>query len=245
VSGEPSAEGKAPTWGCLKAFLLVLVTGLLGLILFQDQIVFLVFEEYDEGNVTSRLRGITGAQERFRADLALDTDGDGKGEYGLLAELMAVAVAGRPAPTLRTPNRDGYYGLMGGFLDPAGVWAGHEAWCYVLYLPSTGGEAVCERREGPRTVVDGAVDADGAEQRWWAYGWPRRWGKNGKRAFYVDAKGRILVCRNRTVRYEASERVPLPGAAFPPGAPADGTVPPVPGAEAADGEVWEVWRKPK
>lgn len=237
-TAEGGEKGGGP--GCLLRVLLGVAVLVLLFLLFQDRIMALVLEDYFETNVTSRLRGIARGQERFRADRAMDADGDGKGEYGTLAELMGHPIPGRTLEA-RGSDRGAYYGLSGGVLHPGGAWSGHEEWCYVLYLPAAGGVSGAVREVGPAPALQpgDAVSADGAEARWWAYGWPKARGAAGRRAFYADSTGRLLASPNRKAGYDGVARIPPPGAAFPPGAPPDGSVPPVPGAPAQDGEAWE------
>ncbi|MHC4925196.1 MAG: hypothetical protein ACYTG4_14160, partial [Planctomycetota bacterium] len=140
--------------------------------------------------------------------------------------------------------------ILGNTVDSEGVWRsapGRDGWVFRLHLPAAGPSGGSVHEVGPiesLTVLNGGhPDIDAAEERWWCYGWPAAWGESGRRAFYIDERGILLVCENRDRLYEDSN-APAADAAFPPGAPGDGSVKPVPGKVATDGEVWEVWKRP-
>ena len=148
--------------------------------------------EGNEAAAVATLRAISAAQAQFRSAAHIDQDGDGRGEFGSLAELAGAA----PLPGRKAP------------LSPA-----------ALSLPMTPDSRGCYTRSGyvfrvdvPRRAIAGA---DAAEQRFVAYAWPMVWNSTGGRVYVVDESGRIFFSDNRgdQQRYEGQQRVPAADAA--------------------------------
>ena len=140
------------------------------------------------------LRSLEAAQRQMQSMGEIDTDGDGAGEYGYLAE-MAGAVELRAAsgslaramsPALLKPSL--------GAVDEHGTLE-REGYYFAIYLP---GPTVDDRTPGVAEAAGGggragvAIDADNAEVLWCAYAWPVEPDTTGRRAFFINQEGDLL-----------------------------------------------------
>lgn len=189
----------------------------------------------NEASAISTLRTLISAQAQVAARAAVDSDGDGRGEFLTLAELSgAVRLRGVAAP-----------------LDPAAVSVSlgqvsnsvvnKSGYCFGMFLPGPGGAGVAED-PGGGMAAPGALDADLAETFWVCYAWPASRGSSGRRAFVTNQSGDLLQTDNTVQSYSgagAAGVVPAADAAY--SAAADMTAPlsfnGLPAA-AQDGGVW-------
>jgi hypothetical protein len=151
------------------------------------------------------LRAIYAAENELRARCAIDTDGDGIGEYGYFAELAGTkpvricvnggAHAGRRENVLPNP-------LLA--MHPLGDvrWSAVESSGYLfeLFLPDecVGGQVAGIREDlnGGKLSAPYPAAREGARY-WCCYAWPMHWGHSGMRAFVVNQTGEILQDLNR------------------------------------------------
>lgn len=183
----------------------------------------------EEGAV-SRLRELLWAEDQVRAANMIDRDGDGRGEYAFLGDLMGQGDARLPNPPLQ-PGR----------FRPVspGVYRG-EGYGFVVYLPAVGGGATLE---GGTAMIDPAR----ARDRWIAYAYPLEGPGAGRRLFIIDQDERICEAVLEDRNQAAPPGIPAWFAAFPPGTPAasrpfDAISDCGPGA---DGRSWRPWRHKK
>jgi prepilin-type N-terminal cleavage/methylation domain-containing protein len=154
----------------------------------------------NEAAAISTLRTISTAEATLRASGAVDTDGDGSGEFGYLAELagqasMRVCAAGAPAaggandflnPSI-LPNGMGL--VQNGLVARSGYY-------FQLWLPDAAYGGV---PEGPTGGCSAAPfpDPNCNEVTWACYAWPIECGSSGTRAFFINQEGDLLGCSNR------------------------------------------------
>ncbi|TAJ18345.1 MAG: prepilin-type N-terminal cleavage/methylation domain-containing protein [Planctomycetota bacterium] len=175
----------------------------------------------NESAAISNLRAIASAQEQFRSSYAVDSDGDGGGEYGFLGEISGVAglreFAGGAAVVgaqLLTPSMLPFaFGNLQADAWGEGVVV-RSGYCYKLYLPgpSVGGVvgAIGEDGGGVGGATPGnEPNAQNCEILWCAYAWPSEAGKTGHRAFFVNQDGDMLQFANFTDVYSGTS-VPIP-----------------------------------
>ena len=159
----------------------------------------------NEAAAIATLRTISTAQATFRSTSAVDTDGDGAGEHGYLAELagvapMRVCTAGAPAaggandylmPSVLPPGM----GLVqGGLVSRAGYY-------FQMWLPDVTYVGVPEQANGGCTAPP-FPDPNTCEVAWACYAWPMEAGGTGNRAFFINQEGDLLGCVNRqTAKY--------------------------------------------
>jgi len=154
----------------------------------------------NEAAAISNMRAICTSEANFRALSALDTDGDGAGEHGYLAELtgqapMRICVAGAPfgggandylKPSVLSPDMGR---VKNGILARSGYY-------YQLWLPDATYGGVAEQTNGG-CVVAPFPDPNCSEVAWCCYAWPIEAGSSGTRAFFVNQEGDLLGCNNR------------------------------------------------
>jgi len=120
----------------------------------------------------------------FAAELVVDQDGDGKGEYGWMAEVAAAA-----PPRGRTePLESAVVHRPLGNTGPHDGVVLHEGYCYVLYLPDGQGNWTRETATVP--ALDPAL-ADAQETDFRGYAWPAERGRTGWRCFAIDSTGTL------------------------------------------------------
>ena len=191
------------------------------------------------------LRHLGTIEFSFKAQGAVDLDGDGTGEYGFPREfdgiegVRATSDGSTRGARLRTPL------LPRVWADAQGVWlrSGHFV---RVFLPGTDGAAVHQGgaesgSDGGRVdlAFSGSVDTEAAESTWCAYGWPAMYMNSGKHAFFADSSGAIWWSENDGGLYSGLERRPDALAASAPGAEGRLGVAAGPDRPARDGQVWK------
>jgi hypothetical protein len=161
----------------------------------------------NEAAAIEALRMIAAAQNRLKAAVDVDTDCDGVGEYGYLAELAGTqpmrvcADGGKPAAgtladILNPPLLRGEFGAL------RNSSASYRGYLFVMWLPSQtwGGRVsgVLEDYYGGKLGAPFPDPSNGA-QMWCCYAWPMRYDHTGKRAFFINQRGEVLEYSNRRV----------------------------------------------
>ena len=142
----------------------------------------------------------------------IDVNINGAGEFGYFGELSgAVGVrdfSGSPSAANVTPPV-----LSGAFGNVAGSRVSRSGYIFQLYLPDANAVAVPEAPTGG--VGATAPDPTQAEVLWCCYAWPSSRG-SGKRCFFINQRGDIVVTNNRGAgqNYSGQLNPPLPTAAF-------------------------------
>lgn len=204
----------------------------------------------NEAAAISTLRSISSAQAQVQSSGAIDSDGDGSGEYGFFGELAGTALlrdnsgAGNtPAigASLLTPAvMSSAFGTMSTLNAATGIVV-RAGYCFQMVLPgaTAGGLTgfVTENAAGGNTA-GGLPDPDNAEIMWACYAWPMQVNSTGNRAFFVSQEGDLLQTQNRIAPIETPN--PLP--AFTPGecysVATDMGSPLIAGAAGATGNIW-------
>ena len=164
----------------------------------------------DERTAIALLRSLRSAEGHFAEALWVDTDRDGRGEFGFLGELAGSA-------RLRL---DGL-GRLGAALLPEPLLplsfalvrdktADHGAYLVQVFLPGADGSWAAEADDGGGAGVMIACDA--AEEHFRAYAWPAA-GSHARRAFYIDETGAVRAFATGDRRFEGHDR-PLPAGAI-------------------------------
>ena len=154
----------------------------------------------NEAATISTLRTISTAEAGFRSTGAVDSDGDGAGEFGYLAELagtapMRVSAGGAPASgganDFLTPSilPSGMGTIQNGLLARSGYY-------YQLWLPDVAYGGVPEEATGGCTAGP-FPDPNCSEIVWGCYAWPIEAGSSGTRVFFINQEGDLLGCSNR------------------------------------------------
>ncbi len=168
----------------------------------------------NEAAAIATLRNLASAQAQCRASGALDTDGDGKGEFGYLAEMAGSAQRhGRGGVLLQRISPPF---LSAGFAafdpeQPAAIGVQRSGYCFAVFLPDAFGLPLAEASAGG---CGGVVPDAAAGARWWcAYAWPVSLDRSGGRTFFIDQEGDVLAADNARTRYSGWLRPPAPDAA--------------------------------
>jgi|GEM_PF-3874233 len=211
----------------------------------------------NEDAALDSLRAIVAAQTQVRESGAIDTDGDGVGEYAYLGELMGRAT--RTLDALEGEEEPPSFTVEPALLDPEfgtltesarGIVLLRDGYAFQVHLPGPSDESDYDLYPGlPESGAAGVggvgdeqlPDAVASAHAWVAYAWPLEHGRTGERAFFVDHDGVIAECANEAGLYAGLERVPRPDAAL--GSSDRGNLLAVPGwvsGSACDGQDWTV-----
>ena len=151
------------------------------------------------------LRSLLMAQGQVAANASIDTDADGAGESGYLAELtgrvparislLGAPAAGAPGVDELTPSI--LLAALGNVNQGAAI---HGGYLFRVWLPgpSVGGivPGIPEDPAGGKTAAP-FPDANGGEVFWCAYAWPLQRGRSGNQAFFANQEGHVLKTSNR------------------------------------------------
>ncbi len=192
-----------------------------------------------EGQAIAAIRSIAAAQYQLQASGAIDTDGDGEGEYGFLVELMGIAPLrgpeGAPENLLDPPLLPISYGEVVTDSRVHGV-VRRQDYLFKVYLPAARSEGfVPAMAEAPTRGV-GQPDGDEAEQSFCVYAWPDRPGY-GRYCFFLNEVGEILRCTEPSV-YFGLQRGPAFDAAYSRPGQMSSPIAGLEGRTANDGYEW-------
>jgi len=164
----------------------------------------------NEAAAISTLRQVAAVQSIFKRALDIDTNCDGVGEYGYFAELagtqpMRVGI-GSPGACVPTA---GVYGvdelspplLRSAFGMVISSSVVHQGYVFQVWLPDAqvGGmvRAHAEDPFGGKLAAPYPDSSNGARM-WCCYAWPIAYGQTGRRAFFINQRGQVLRCSNRS-----------------------------------------------
>ncbi len=167
----------------------------------------------NESAAISTLKSIASAQAQIQVTNAIDTDGDGAGEFGYLGELSGlvparVSVGG--APALGAAGIDE--------LDPTIVSAGlgnvqpdalgegvvtRSGYVFKLFLPGTpvGGLIPGVAEDGAGGSTGTFPDPNNSEVLWACYAWPADANRSGNRVFFLNQEAELLFFSNNDESY--------------------------------------------
>lgn len=172
----------------------------------------------NEAAAVATLRTLCTAEAQIQSSAAIDTNGDGNGEFAYFGELagtkpLRVFVGG--AAGMGTAGIDelspSILSALFGAIDASGRLT-RSGYHFALYLPSIGpGGAAPGLAEAALGGADAGSlpDAEKGATYWCCYAWPVDHEGTGTRAFFVDAQGSILQCSNRTATpFDGAANVP-------------------------------------
>src|SRR5262249_13115621 len=155
----------------------------------------------NEAAAIATLRSICTAEAALQASGAIDSDGDGAGEFGYFAELsgdvpMRVSAAGLPAAGAATDLLDPPI-LSPGLGRPANSLGARSGYYFQLWLPDTTFAGIAEDATGGKTAAP-FPEPNNCEIVWCCYAWPISSGRSGNRAFFISQEGDLLSYLNRS-----------------------------------------------
>jgi prepilin-type N-terminal cleavage/methylation domain-containing protein len=159
----------------------------------------------NEAAAISTLRSVATAQSQLQSSDAIDTDGDGAGEYGYFAELsgaLPLRVTAGGFPAAGTVGRDELFPsiLSSTFSTVTASRVMRQGYLFQMWLPATGIAPVGGLAEDPNggKLVAPFPNSNNGEIMWCCYAWPANLHKTGNRAFFVSYEGELLQCQNRS-----------------------------------------------
>jgi hypothetical protein len=195
-------------------------------------------------NVVNLLRALATNQSMFQGRKFADVDGDGKGEFGTLRELMGQVPVRTSADGRLLGNRIPGQPLLWGWHAPVGDGGTmfRDGYLIRVLLPDDGAASDWVHETGPSrapglTGGSGKISTDGAESRWCAYAWPQVRGETGTVVLVVDESGQVRRSTNEVARWSGLDRAPGGGAAYT-GTGAARTA--ALDSKGDDGDVWTV-----
>jgi hypothetical protein len=199
----------------------------------------------NESAAISTLRALATAQAQMKGAVTVDCDWDGSGEYGFLGELSG-------ATALRESDGTGGIQLGTSFMAPDALSAAfgdvqggvvrRSGYFFAVFLPDgqLAPAGVGEAADGGWEVGT-PIGLDAAENYWCAYAWPDRFGRTGKRAFFVNQTGDLLQYNNRNaIVYEGQAGGPAWNSAFVQDDMSAATANSAAGPIGMDGNPWTV-----
>ena len=162
----------------------------------------------NESAAISTLRSLSSSQAQVQSSGAIDSDGDGAGEYGYFAELSGsqpVRISnGAGLPTFGAPGVDNLTpSVMSSAFGAVNATSqvSRSGYLYQVYLPAaTVGAATAGIAEDPTTGGKLAApfpDPDNCEVLWCCYAWPIQVNQTGNRVFFINQEGDLLQMLNR------------------------------------------------
>ncbi len=159
----------------------------------------------NESAAISTLRSISSAQAQVQSSGAIDSDGDGAGEYGFFGEMSGadpcrVTAAGAPAAGAAGTDELNPAVLSTAFGNVANSQVVRSGYIFQIYLPAatvagvTG--SVTEDAAGGKAAAP-FPDPDNGEVLWCAYAWPQAVSQSGNRCFFINQEGDLLQTSNR------------------------------------------------
>jgi type IV pilus assembly protein PilA len=175
----------------------------------------------NESAAISTLRSLTSAQAQLQSSGAIDTDGDGSGEYGFFGELsgadpVRVSAAGVAAAGTAGTDELNPAVLSGAFGNVAGSQVTRSGYIFQMYLPGAGSPAALIAEDATGGATAGPFpDPDNGEVLWACYAWPVAANQTGNRVFFTNQEGDIYQMNNRIATpYEGAAGGPASDAIF-------------------------------
>jgi len=167
----------------------------------------------NERAAIAALRSIASAQAQLASSAAIDTDGDGVGDYGYFGELAGSAPLRIWDPVADAPALDGNgrtldppilpADFQNTVLDAAGEAQVERAgFIFKMFLPDiTVANNIAGVPETGSNGVGGATAGkfpapDNCELFWGCYAWPDQARTTGRRVFFINQEGRLLQTAN-------------------------------------------------
>jgi prepilin-type N-terminal cleavage/methylation domain-containing protein len=156
----------------------------------------------NESAAISTLRSLTSAQAQVQSSGAIDTDGDGSGEYGCFGELSGVqpcriTAAGVAAAGVAGTDELNPSVLSAAFGNVTTSLVTRSGYNFQIWLPDASGGRVPMAEDATGGFAAAFPGSNDGEVLWCAYAWPVQFNQTGNRAFFVNQSGDIYQYNNR------------------------------------------------
>jgi prepilin-type N-terminal cleavage/methylation domain-containing protein len=164
----------------------------------------------NESAAISTLRSLTSAEAQVQSSAAIDTDGDGSGEYGYFAELAGVqpcrvtvpgavpapGMGAAPTDLLRPAVLSAAFGNVSA--ATAGGMVTRSGYNFQIWLPDGNTPTVGIPEDAAGGATAGSLPgSNNGEVMWCAYAWPVTFAQTGNRSFFVSQEGDLYQYNNR------------------------------------------------
>lgn len=183
----------------------------------------------NESAAIATLRSLTSAQAQVQSSAAIDTDGDGSGEYGFFGELSGtlpcrISAAGVPAAGVVGTDELNPAVLSAAFGTVANSVVTRSGYNFQIWLPDNAGGAPVVG--GAEAATGGATagaepDPNNGEVMWAAYAWPITQNQTGNRCFFTNQEGDLMQYNNRGATVYTAGTGPAFDACYSAAAPGD------------------------
>ena len=173
----------------------------------------------NEAAAIATLRTVSSSEAQIQSSGAIDTDGDGVGEYGYFAELagtqpMRVSVASMPAPGNPATGLLAPAVLPSAFGTITNSVVSRSGYVFKMFLPNDLFNGIAEDATGGKLAAPWP-NPNNQEIAWCCYAWPMDQGNTGNRAFFINQDGDLLQYPNRSATpYQGTTKMPGYGEAF-------------------------------
>ena len=165
----------------------------------------------NESAAIATLRSLASAQAQVQSSGAIDTDGDGSGEYGYLGELsgadpLRIFTAGAAAAGAAGTDELQPAVLSAAFGNVAASIVARSGYNFQVWLPGAGAAppAIAEDATGGAATPANFPNPNNCEVIWCAFAWPVQAGNSGNRCFFISQEGDLISTANRAGVYTAA-----------------------------------------
>ncbi len=155
----------------------------------------------NETSAIATMRAIVTAQMQAISSGAIDTDSDGRSEFGYFGELAGVvptriAGPGGPAAGVAGIHELAPSPLLTSLGAVNASVTMHSGYCFQIWLPDAAGAGIAEDPSGGK-LAGPFPDPNLSEDAFCAYAWPMRAGATGNKCFFINQDGLIVQTLNR------------------------------------------------
>ncbi len=155
----------------------------------------------NETSAIATMRAIVTAQMQTISAGSIDTDSDGRAEFGYFGELAGVvptriAGAGGPAAGVVGVHELAPSPLLSSLGAVNSSVTTHSGYVFQMWLPDGAGAGIAEDANGGKAAGP-FPDSDWCEEVFCAYAWPVRAGATGNKCFFINQDGLIVQTVNR------------------------------------------------
>jgi prepilin-type N-terminal cleavage/methylation domain-containing protein len=205
----------------------------------------------NETAAIAAMRNLCSAQAQVSVSGKIDSDRDGKGEFGTFSE-MTSSVGVRANYTSGSPSTVDFATRGAQIVPPilsssmanlnAQGYVTKAGYAFIIFLPDGALPAGFAYETGPIASLaiggTGSIGVDASETVWCAYAHPLVRGQTGSRRFFTNQRGEIVQTSNDVRKADGVGTTIAGGDAFLSGGIITGTI--AIGTRGSDGDLWKV-----